>query len=101
MCTRKGKEKVIHVCSNDGHAHKILHHQTREREEGGREENRRKGRSASSTCILSSCAIEEKIERCCAHSRFLLHVCARFIIVVLEKEVRVFSSLSSYSMSFT
>ncbi len=59
--------------------------------ERGREKNRRKGRSASSACLLSSCATEERIERCCVRSRTLALIYARFI-VVLHREVRVFPS---------
>lgn len=54
------EEKVIHVRFNDGHAHKILHHQADNGNERGREENGRKGRFVVSTCMFSSCKNEEK-----------------------------------------
>lgn len=67
------RKKVIHARFNDGHAYKILHYQAQTT--GTKEENRRKGRFVGSTCMFSSCASEERIERYCAHSHLRSLLC--------------------------
>lgn len=82
------EEKVILVRSNDGHAHEILHHQTEE----GEKRIEEKGRSTGSAGLLSHCASEERIERCCVYSHSLRLVSSSFYI---ERGASVFSLSSA------
>jgi len=86
---REGKKSDTRPLQRRSCAHKILHHQTKEKgRERGREENRRKGRSASSTCVLSNCATEKRIERCCVQSCSLLLICTHFSVVLQRERER-------------